>query len=221
MGDEWRAWVNWAALGVTLVVIFAAELPDKTMFATLVLGTRYAARWVFVGAAGAFLVHVIIAVAVGQAFTLLPKAAVDAVVAALFLVGATLLLLGSESDAEREGTADAGSSAGVDTSSTDTAELTSTDAPSPIRIVLTASSVVFLAEIGDLTQITTANLAARYKAPIAVGLGATLGLWAVAAIAISVGRNLVKIVPLPLVRRIAGFLMLALAIVSIVEAVRA
>jgi putative Ca2+/H+ antiporter (TMEM165/GDT1 family) len=204
-----------------LVVIFAAELPDKTMFATLVLGTRYAPRWVFVGAAGAFLVHVVIAVAVGQAFTLLPKAAVDGVVAALFVVGAAFLLFGSESAAEIEGTADAGSNADVGTSSTDPVALTTTGAPSPIRIVLTASSVVFLAEIGDLTQITTANLAARYKSPISVGIGAVLGLWAVAAIAITAGRNLVKVVPLVLVRRIAGFLMVALALVSIVEALRA
>jgi len=43
--------------------------------------------------------------------------------------------------------------------------------------------VVFVAEWGDITQFTTANLAARYD-PLLVFAGATLGLWAVAAVEI-------------------------------------
>ena len=53
-------------------------------------------------------------------------------------------------------------------------------------VVLTAFVVIFLAEWGDITQITAANLAARYS-PFPVFVGATLGLWAVAWVAVSIG----------------------------------
>jgi putative Ca2+/H+ antiporter (TMEM165/GDT1 family) len=206
--------VNFAALGATFVVIFAAELPDKTMFASLVLGTRFRPRDVFLGAAGAFACHVVLAVAVGQAFTLLPRRAVDIVVAVLFLGGGLLLLLGREEAAAREGAA-----AGAGGTTTGGAA-TQVATPSP-RVIATAFSVVLLAEFGDLTQITTANLAARYHDPIAVGLGALLGLWAVAGIAVLGGRALLRVVPLELVRRVAGVLMIGLAVWTAVEAIRA
>ena len=38
--------------------------------------------------------------------------------------------------------------------------------------------LILVAEFGDLTQIMTANLAARYDDPLSVGLGAVLALWA-------------------------------------------
>jgi Ca2+/H+ antiporter, TMEM165/GDT1 family len=42
--------------------------------------------------------------------------------------------------------------------------------------------VIALAELGDLSDITMANLAARYHDPVAVGIGSVLGLWLVAAL---------------------------------------
>src|SRR5882757_4860672 len=75
-------------------IIFASELPDKSMFATLVLGTKYRALYVWIGAAAAFLTHVIIAVLAGQVLTLLPHRVVETIVAILFLAGALLILFG-------------------------------------------------------------------------------------------------------------------------------
>ena len=70
-------------------VIFVGELPDKTMFASLVLSTRGRPRSVRLGAAAAFAVHVVIAVTVGVAvFHVLSHRAVDAFVAILFAAGA-------------------------------------------------------------------------------------------------------------------------------------
>src|SRR4051794_22356569 len=70
-------------------VIFIGELPDKTMFASLVLATRGHPRNVWVGAAGAFLVHVVIATTIGvAAVAVLPHRVVEAVVAVLFTAGA-------------------------------------------------------------------------------------------------------------------------------------
>jgi putative Ca2+/H+ antiporter (TMEM165/GDT1 family) len=47
-----------------------------------------------------------------------------------------------------------------------------------------AFAVVFAAEFGDLTQILTVSLAARYGDPLAVGIGSVLALWVAAGGAI-------------------------------------
>ena len=70
-------------------VIFLGELPDKTMFASLVMSTKGRPLQVWLGAAGAFVVHVAVATTIGVGlFDLLPRQAVDGVVAVLFVVGA-------------------------------------------------------------------------------------------------------------------------------------
>jgi Ca2+/H+ antiporter, TMEM165/GDT1 family len=194
--------VNAALVLTTFAVVLPAELPDKSMFASLVLGTRYRPLPVFLGVAAAFAVHVCVAVAIGGIFSLLPERLVLLVVTALFAAGAAVLLLGGE---ERpEGTAPAAAGAG-------------TGAP---RAALTAFGVVFVGEWGDITQVTIANLAARYADPLSVGVGAVLALWTAAALALTVGRGLLRRLPTRLVRRLAGLILAALAVLSLVEAVR-
>ena len=191
----------------TFLVIFPAELPDKSMFASLVLGTRFRPLPVFIGVAAAFAVHVVIAVSIGSVFSLLPERLVLFVVAALFAGGSALLLLGKdEEEAEEEGTAEA-SRAVAD--------------QRPVRVALASFGVVFLGEWGDITQITTANLAARYRDPVSVGVGAVLALWSVAALALTVGRGLLRRIPTRLVRRLTGVVLAVLAVLSLVEAIRA
>jgi Ca2+/H+ antiporter, TMEM165/GDT1 family len=75
--------------------------------------------------------------------------------------------------------------------------------------------------VGDITQIITANLAARYRDPLSVGVGALLALWSVAALALTVGRGLVQRVPTRLVRRLTGVVLALLAAVTLVEALPA
>ena len=192
-----------AVVLTTFLVIFPAELPDKSLFASLVLGTRFRPLPVFCGVAAAFAVHVLIAVSIGSVFALLPERLVLLVVAALFAAGSALLLLGKEDGA-------------------DGAEATRTIADRrPVRVALASFGVVFLGEWGDITQITTANLAARYGDPVSVGLGALLALWSVSALALTVGRGLVARVPTRLVRRLTGTILAVLAVLSLVEAIRA
>src|SRR5437762_12952652 len=81
-----------AAALLAFGVIVLVELPDKTLVATLVLSTRYRPRPVLVGVAAAFAVQCAIAAAAGGLITLLPRRVVEAVVAALFAVGAALLI---------------------------------------------------------------------------------------------------------------------------------
>jgi putative Ca2+/H+ antiporter (TMEM165/GDT1 family) len=87
-----------------------------------------------------------------------------------------------------------------------------------LRTVGTAFLVIFIAEWGDLTQILTANLAARYGDPIQVGIAATAALWSVAALAMLAGR-LMRNLPVVLVRRVTAVALLALAVLAAVEAV--
>ncbi|AKJ13464.1 membrane protein [Streptomyces incarnatus] len=179
-------------------VIFLAELPDKTALAGLVLGTRYRASYVFAGVAAAFLLHVVLAVAAGSVLTLLPQQSVHAVTGVLFLGGAAMLLLKKDEDEE---------------------EIRKPADQSFWRVAGTGFTLILVAEFGDLTQIMTANLAARYDDPISVGLGAVLGLWAVAGLGIVGGKALMKRVPLRLITQIAALLMLALGAWSLYEAV--
>ena len=84
-----------AVIGAAFALAFLAELPDKSMFATLVLGTRYRPAWVWTGVAAAFAVQMALAVSAGRLLALLPHRAVDAVVAGLFLGGSVYLWLTS------------------------------------------------------------------------------------------------------------------------------
>jgi putative Ca2+/H+ antiporter (TMEM165/GDT1 family) len=185
-------------------LVFVAELPDKTAVAGLVLGTKFPARWVFTGVAAAFLVHVVIATAAGSLLALLPRRPVEAVVAVLFLIGAVLIWregLEREEDEEAE-VAAVPESAGF------------------ARVAALAFGVIFVAEWGDLTQILTANLAAKYHQPLSVGIGAVLGLWAVGLLAILGGKTLLKVLPIVWITRLAAVVMVALSIFSLVEAIR-
>jgi Ca2+/H+ antiporter, TMEM165/GDT1 family len=194
--------VDLAVALTTFVVIFPAELPDKSMFASLVLGARFRALPVFCGVAAAFAVHVVIAVTIGGVFALLPQRLVLFVAAALFAGGSVLLLLGREDQAEP-------------------AEAPGATADQrPVRVALASFGVVFVGEWGDITQITTANLTARYHDPLSVGVGALLALWSVAALALTVGRGLVQRVPARLVRRFTAAVLAVLAVVTLVEAIR-
>jgi putative Ca2+/H+ antiporter (TMEM165/GDT1 family) len=186
-------------------LIFFGELPDKTMFASLVLASRGRPLAVWVGAAAAFLVHVAIAVTIGVAlFHLLPDRAIDILVAVMFAVGAVLAFRATE-EGEEEGAE----------------EVISETATNAHRVALTAFAVIFVAEWGDLTQVLTANLAARTGAPVSVALGSVLALWSVAAIAVVAGKTLVRLMPGVVLRRITGSVCVVLAIVAAVEAVRA
>jgi putative Ca2+/H+ antiporter (TMEM165/GDT1 family) len=57
--------VNFAVVGTVFAHIFVGELPDKTMVSSLVMSSRGRPFEVWLGAAGAFLVHVVIATTLG------------------------------------------------------------------------------------------------------------------------------------------------------------
>lgn len=211
--------MNLAVAATVAALVFPAELPDKTFIASLVLSTRFPPLLVWLGVAGAFVVHAAIAVGAGSLLRLLPHEAVQIVVAVLFAGGAAYLLFVPESAEEDKGEQVAEAAPGQAQPVTPgRAEPGEPGGASVRRALLTSFGVVFVAEWGDLTQILTANLAARYHDPLAVFTGATVGLWAVAAIAVVAGRALPRLIPLTLIRRLAGTALLGFAVASAVSA---
>ncbi|MCL2395856.1 MAG: TMEM165/GDT1 family protein [Acidimicrobiaceae bacterium] len=190
--------MNLRVLFTVFPLVFLGELPDKTMFASLVLASRGRPIPVWMGAAGAFVVHVVIAVSIGEAlFAILPHSAVEVFVAALFAAGAVYSWLARNAKDEEADIA---------------------AAPSAWRMGLAAFGVIFVAEWGDLTQIITANLAARYHDALSVGVGALAALWLVAAIAVAAGSNLLKIVSVRTLRIVTAVVLLGLSAYSFVNA---
>lgn len=194
-----------AVMSTVFVLIFLGELPDKSMFATLVLATRGRPLPVWLGASAAFLIHVCIAVLAGGLLSLLPHAVVAGIAAVLFAGGAVYVLREGEEEHAEE-------AVGV------------VDAVEPIpstrhrRLFATTFAVIFIAEWGDITQILIANFTARYDAPLEVGVAAAVALWSVAGLAVVASRFLSKL-PMTAVRRTSAAIMVGLAVWSALSAV--
>jgi putative Ca2+/H+ antiporter (TMEM165/GDT1 family) len=188
---------------IAFAVVVLVELPDKTLVASLVLSARFRPRPVLLGVAAAFAVQCAIAAAAGGVITLLPRRAVEAVVAVLFAIGAALLIRESfEPD--------------------DAVELAAAREAAPFRrVAVTSFVVLFAAEWGDASQLATAGLVARGGGvghAVATGIGAWVALVAVAAGAVVAGRAIVRRVPLRLVQRVAGIAFVGFAAAAVVAA---
>lgn len=192
-GSDRKVAVQLAVVAAVFPIIFLGELPDKTMFASLVLSTRGRPAIVWLGAAGAFAVHVVIATTIGVAlFHLLPQRALEALVAAMFLAGAVLALREAVKERQEEA-------------------LVEREVASHRRAAVTAFVVIFIAEWGDLTQVLTANLAAHYHDALSVGVGALLALWTVAALAVVSGQSLLRVINIATLRVVTAVVLTGLA----------
>lgn len=182
--------------------VFPAELPDKTMIATIILVTRYRRPfWVWLGAVGAFTIHVIVAVAAGSAIGLLPDTVVKLIVATLFAVGAVLLFRAARDPDE---------------------EITDTEIVTGATVraaVLGSFGLILLAEWGDLTQLATASLAAKSGYPVSTGVGALLALACVAGIAAAFGRQIVARFPIERINYVGAAVFATLAVWTVAELV--
>jgi len=169
-----------------------------------VMSTRGHPFAVWLGSAGAFLVHVVIATTLGTVvFHLLAPRIVDAVVAVIFLVGAGIVTAEAIREYKRKDDPEP-----------------PPPPPRPGRTAVTAFAVIFAAEWGDLTQLLTANLAAHYHDPLSVATGATLALWAVSAIAVTSGRWLSSVIDAFAIRIGTAVLLAGLGAYTAWEALR-
>ena len=188
---------------VVFVVIFISELPDKSLLSSLVLSSRYPARYIWLGAAAAFLIHVVIAVSIGKILGLLPHKTLEAIVALVFLAGALIMFFGKH---------------GVDDELQKNSKHVS-KTYNGWKLFTAAFGITFLGEWGDITQITTINYEAHYHMPWSVGIGALLALWSVTALAVTFGAKAVNLVPAKVLQRVSAGLLFCFAIISAYQAI--
>lgn len=194
-------------IALTFAAIFVVELPDKTFIATLVLSTKFRPLFVWIGVGLAFLVQTLIAVALGKAASFLPETVVHVAAALMFLTGAIILLRearaheAAEGDEEEDFAAKAGDAQGY-------------------KVILTSFLVLFAAEWGDLSQLLTLSLVAKYDDPVSVFIGAWGALLAVSGLAVIVGRVLLARIRLSLLHYLGAGVCLLMACLTVWEMTR-
>jgi putative Ca2+/H+ antiporter (TMEM165/GDT1 family) len=202
--------VHLPTIATAFVTVFLAELPDKTMIATIMLSARFDRPLaVWAGAASALTLQMVIAVTAAQVLRLLPDRPVQLAVAALFAVGAVVWWRSQDDDADPQDLV--------------AGELAVADGVAPQltfrRIAATVFGIVFVAEWGDLTQLATASLATTRPA-LSVLLGASLAMISVSAIGVVAGRALLRVLPERLLHRAAAVVFGILAVLFFVSAIR-
>jgi putative Ca2+/H+ antiporter (TMEM165/GDT1 family) len=199
--------VDLVVVALTFAAIFVVELPDKTFIATLVLSTKFRPLLVWIGVALAFLAQTLVAVGLGKAASFLPDTVVHVAAALMFLIGAVILLRearthdAAEGEEEEEFAAKAGEAQGL-------------------KIILTSFLVLFAAEWGDLSQLLTLSLVAKYDDPVSVFLGAWGALLAVSGLAVLVGRVLLARIKLSLLHYLGASVCLLMACLTVWEMTR-
>lgn len=189
----------WRSFFAALAIVFVAELPDKTMFATIVLTARYRRPWaVFIGVNLAMIAHAVLAAAVGETLRRLPDRPVLLAVAAMFLIGGWLMLR------------DHGTETGVAVA----------DATTAGAAIAASAALVGLAEFGDLTQLATIGVVARYGYPVAAAAGSVVAHAAVAGLAVAAGSWLQRRMPVGVITRAAAVLFIVFGVLTLVAALR-
>lgn len=191
-------------IALTFAAIFVVELPDKTFIATLVLSTKFRPLFVWIGVTLAFLVQTLVAVGLGKAASFLPDDLVHIAAALMFVIGAVILLREARSHDAAEGeeiAAKAGEAHGF-------------------KVIATSFLILFAAEWGDLSQLLTISLVAKYDDPISVFLGAWGALLAVSGLAVIVGRVLLSRIKLSLLHYLGATVCLLMACLTVWEMTR-
>ena len=177
---------EWGLFASVFAITFVAELPDKTAFAALILATKGNPWAIFTGSAAAFLCQSVIAVSCGGLVGLLPASVVQIGSGIVFIVLAVFMWFRKDPGEE---------------------ELDLKNARGKFaRTIWVSFVVIFVAEWGDLTQFSTAILAAKHgrEKMITVFIGATLALWAVTAMAILIGNRAKKAIHPKILQKIAA-----------------
>lgn len=172
-------------------LVAVAEMGDKTQLVCMMLAVRYRALPVLVGAVAAFAILNLLAVVFGAGVAAwLPEAVVTGVVAVLFAI------FGIRS--WRDGDAE---------------EAENLPERTERGVLLSTLVLIFLAELGDKTQLAVVGLAST-AAALPVWVGATLGLAFTSALGVAAGRTLLQRVPMGFMHRLGGALFLLLAVVA-------
>lgn len=186
--------MNLSIIASTFALLFLAEMGDKTQLMTMTLAHRYRAGPVIAGVFAAFALLNLLAVSLGEAlFRYLPQRLVLLLAGGLFLVFAWR----SWRDARIGDGADEGVSA------------------NGRNAFIASFTLLFVAELGDKTQLAMVAMAAGTGDLISVFVGGTLALWSVSLIGVVLGRTVLRRVPRAWMHRAAAVLFLAFGVIAI------
>ena len=187
------AWVTSAASSFGL--IFLAEMGDKSQLVCMTLAARHRHWPVTIGAIAAFAVLNTLAVVFGVGLAhWVPERVLAGVVAVLFGVFGIMSLRAKEEDGDEEVKEHPGHS-----------------------IIITTFLMIFLAEMGDKTQLAVAGMASTMPV-VPVWVGATLALSATSVLGVIAGRKLLARIPLHRLHQFSGVFFLILAGFALVKA---
>jgi putative Ca2+/H+ antiporter (TMEM165/GDT1 family) len=201
--------MDFVVMAIAFGAIFVVELPDKTFIAALVLSTRYRPLAVWLGVGAAFAVQTGVAVTAGALATLLPDVLIKSVAIAIFLIGAFVLFR---------------TAPGADAEEKEQEEEYASKATEPktfLRAAVASFLVLFAAEWGDLSQLLTISLVAKYHEHLSVFLGAWAALLTVSGLAVLAGRVLLRYLKLSVLHYNGAAVCVVLALVTLVEVLTA
>ena len=185
---------------IVFITIFLAELPDNTMFATLMLSTRMRRPLaVWIGVSIGYCTHVTVAVLFGSALSKLPERPIHAVVGFVFLGSGILMFRSSQDKQEKQ----------------DEIKVSRNF----FQVVYISTTAILVAEFADLTQLATVGFAVRTGDSLGVAIGAATALCTVSAIAVAAGAWLQRKVKLQLVQRAASVFFINLGILSLFNSI--
>lgn len=175
----------------SFLLIFAAEIGDKSQLVCMALATRYRALPVMLGATLAFLLLNTLAVLFGVSIAnWLPEVYISSIVAILFAVfGVHALRIEEDEDDENEEMRTNGS------------------------ILAGTFLLITVAEFGDKTQLAVVALSST-SLPIAVWFGSTIALITTSALGVWAGRTILQRMPITMLHRISGIIFISLALLA-------
>jgi putative Ca2+/H+ antiporter (TMEM165/GDT1 family) len=84
--------------------------------------------------------------------------------------------------------------------------------PEELRVLLSTFALLFVAELGDKTQLAVISMTAKHKMPLSIFVGAALALAAVTALGVLGGGLLTRFVPEQILRKVAAALFVAMGL---------
>jgi putative Ca2+/H+ antiporter (TMEM165/GDT1 family) len=185
-----RRAMDWETLLSTFGLVFVAELGDKTQLAVLTQTCKYRCPWaVFLGASLALMAVTALGVAGGQVMGRLVPSSVLRWGAALAFVVMGILVV---QEAIRDGAE--GPQGACPDSEGEVPSAASTPAQD-WRAFGSTFGLLFIAEMGDKTQLAVLGLAGESGAPWMVFLGGGLALVVVTALGVVGGQELCRLIP--------------------------
>ncbi|MBM4309351.1 MAG: TMEM165/GDT1 family protein [Deltaproteobacteria bacterium] len=189
---------HWSVASIsTFILIFMAEMGDKSQLVCMTLASRCSGRAVLAGAVAAFALLNAVAVTAGAAlYAVLPPLLLQSVVALLFAFFAWHAFRSHPEQMQER-----------------------IESRGRRGVFAAAFMLTVVSELGDKTQIAVAGLGCTLQ-PAGVWLGATLALTATSLVGVVAGKSVLKRLPINVLHRLSGALFAVLALVMFVRIVR-